>query len=159
VKRPSALAALAATAARVLPVSGASAEQTPVLVEQHGTHAVWLSAGEDDEVQDPTTYWDLVPLDGMCGFDRPTLLLSDMREVLDIQTTPQGASAGSTTGTGELLDEMFALTEHDTARNPVRVYRGTGDKYADRRTSPDAPQTVDLRVAFRGASDAGTAST
>ncbi len=153
-----ALTALAATAtaACVLPATAVSAEQVPVLVEQHGTHAVWAAPDEEYAVEDLTTYWDLIPLDGMCDFDRPTLQLSNMPEVFGIQEKLRGAAAGSTTGIGKILDETFELTEYSADRQPVRVYRGTGDEYAQfRHSAPGVIESVNLRVVFRGASDDG----
>jgi hypothetical protein len=134
----------------------AFAEQTPVLIDQHGVHQVWLSASEPYDVQDHTTYWDLVSLDGMCGFTAPLLELSDMRETYFITQKEKGAAAGSSTMEAKLLDETFELTERDAAGNPVRVYRGTGDEYAQSRHDADgSTDFINLDVKFRGASDDG----
>lgn len=143
-------------AAGLLPTAAALAEQQPVLVDQHGVHQVWYSPGEPYDVQDPTSYWDFIPLDGMCGFARPTLQLSDMRETFFVTQKTNGAKAGSSTMEAKLLDETFELTERDAAGNPVRVYRGLGDEYAQAGTTADGATTrVNLRVVFRGTSDDG----
>jgi hypothetical protein len=154
--RSAALTAAAAVAVAVVPAATALADQTPVLLEQHGSHQVWYSAGEPYDVQDKTTYWDLVSLDGMCGFTRPTLELSDMRETFFVQQHQNGAKAGFSTTEAKLLDETFALTEYAPDGSAARVYRGLGDEYAQAADTPDGtPTRVNLRVVFRGSSDDG----
>jgi hypothetical protein len=146
-----------ATALVAGPARAASAEQEPVLVEQHGTHSIWVSYDEPYDVENPNLYWDFVPLDGMCGFAGTKLVLSNMIETYFIQHNPK---TGSFTGIGKILDETFELTQYDADGNVVRVYRGTGDEYAQfRGTGADgnrADISANLRVIFRGASDDGT---
>ena len=150
------VAATAATAA-VVPASGASAEQVPVLVGQHGSHQIWVSPSEPYDVPEDlqNAYWGFVPLDGMCGFAGTRLVLSDMREVFFVQEKERGAQAGSSTGIGKILDETFVLTQYDDSQNPVRTFTGTGDEYAQFRGTLDGEQQVNLRVIFRGASEDG----
>lgn len=150
-KKTAAVLTLAAGAALV-PAGTALAEQSPVLVETHGAHSVYVSPSEPYDVQDKTTYWDFVPLDGMCGFVQPTLELSDMRETFFIQTHRDG----STTGTGKLLDETFELTERAPDGTPLRTFHGQGDEYAQMSgTATGDMALVNLRVVFRGTSEDG----
>jgi hypothetical protein len=146
-------------AASVAGAAGASAEQVPVLVAQHGSHSVYLATGEEYVVENPQTYWDFVPLDGMCGFAGSALTLSEMDETFFIQSKENGAKAGSFTGTGKILDESFTLVQYDEGGRAVRTFTGTGDEYAQMRGSgaagPMADQSVNLRVRFRGESADG----
>jgi hypothetical protein len=134
--------------------------QDTVLVGQHGTNQIWMSYDEPYTVEQTNTYWDFVPLDGMCGFAGTKLILSDMTERFLIQAKQQGAQAGSFTGTGKILDETFELTQYDAAGNTVRVFTGAGDELAQFRgtgaSGQQADTSVNLRVSFRGASDDGT---
>lgn len=152
--------AATAAAASLVGTAGPAAAQDTVLVGQHGTHQIWMSYDEPYTVENTNTYWDFVPLDGMCGFDGTRLILSDMTETFFIQSKQQGAKAGSFTGTGKILDEKFELTQYDASGNAVRVFTGTGDEYAQFRGTGNAGQqadtSVNLRVIFRGASDDGT---
>jgi hypothetical protein len=152
-----AAAALAVASAVLVPATGASAEQVPVLVGQHGTHSIWVSESEPYDVpaDQQNTYWGFVPLDGMCGMAGTRLVLDDMREVFFIQEKTRGAQAGTATGTGKILDETFVLTEYDAAGAEVRTFTGTGDEYAQFKTATDGSQQVNLRVIFRGASADG----
>lgn len=150
-------AALAVAAAVLVPATGASAEQVPVLVAQHGSHSIWVSESEPydvpAELQD--TYWGFVPLDGMCGMAGTRLVLSDMREVFFIQEKARGAQAGTASGIGKILDETFELTQYDESGAEVRTFTGTGDEYAQFKTATDGSQQVNLRVMFRGESADG----
>ena len=152
--------ATAAVAATLLGTAGPAAAQDTVLVGQHGSHQIWMSYDEPYTVENTNTYWDFVPLDGMCGFAGTKLVLSDMTETFFVQSKQNGAKAGSFTGTGKILDETFQLTQYDAAGNTVRVFNGTGDEYAQFRGTGDAGQQADLstnlRVIFRGASADGT---
>ncbi len=149
--------AMAAAVAVVGPAGSASAEQEPVLVGQHGTHSIWVSYDEPYDVENLNTFWDLVPLDGMCGFAGTKLVLSDMTETFFLQDNPQ---TGSFTGIGKILDETFELTQYDAEGNEVALFHGTGDEYAQFRGTGDqgykADLSANLRVMFRGASDDGT---
>ena len=155
--RRAAAALAVATAAAIAPATSASAEQTPVLVAQHGSHQVWVSYDEPYDVPEglQNAYWGFVPLDGMCGFAGTRLVLSDMREVFFIQDKQRGARAGSSTGIGKILDETFELTQYDENGARVRTFTGTGDEYAQFKGSIDGDQQVNLRVVFRGASEDG----
>ncbi len=135
----------------------ASAEQQPVLVGQHGNHSIWVASDEPYDVEHLNTYWDFVPLDGMCGFAGTRLVLSNMTETYFIQ---ENLRTGSFTGMSKILDETFELTQYDAAGNVVRVYEGTGDEYAQFRGTGaegySANVSANLRVMFRGASEDGS---
>jgi hypothetical protein len=152
-----AAAALAVAAAVLAPATGASAEQVPVLVAQHGSHSVWVSESEPYDVPADlqNTYWGFLPLDGMCEMAGTRLVLSDMREVFFIQEKVRGAQAGTATGIGKILDETFVLTQYDETGAEVRTFTGTGDEYAQFTQWTDDSQQVNLRVVFRGASADG----
>jgi hypothetical protein len=148
----------AATAAVLGPVGAVSAEQQLVLLAQHGAHSVYVSYDEPYDVEHSNTYWDFVPLDGMCGFAGTKLVLSNMTETYFVQENP---NTGSFTGIGKILNETFQLTQFDANGDVVRVYRGTGDEYAQFRGTGSegsyrADVSANLRVIFRGASDDGT---
>jgi hypothetical protein len=140
----------------------ASAEQMPVLVSQSptGSHQIWVSPSEDYPDAGSQTYWGFVPLDGLCGFAGSGLTLSDIREVYSVAVKQNGAKAGSSNSVGKIEDEKFTLVEKDPAGIPVRTFTGTGTEYAQfRGTGTDGAmgdQSVNLRVSFRGADDAGT---
>ena len=155
--RRAAAALTLAAAAAIAPAGSASAEQVPVLVGQHGSHQIWVSASEPYDVpaELQNTYWGFVPLDGMCGFAGTRLVLSDMREVFFIQEKQRGAQAGSSTGIGKILDETFELTQYDEQGAAVRTFTGTGDEYAQFKDTVDGDQAVNLRVMFRGDSADG----
>ncbi len=138
----------------------ASAEQEPVLVAKHGTHSVFVATGEEYVVENPQSYWDFVPLDGMCGFAGSALTLANMDEVFGIQTKERGAAAGSFTGTGKILGETFVLEQLAADGTVVRTFTGTGTELAQFRGTGAAGQqadlSVNLRVAFRGTAEDGT---
>jgi hypothetical protein len=149
--------ALAVASAVLVPATGASAEQVPVLVGEHGTHSIWVSESEPYDVptDQQNSYWGFVPLDGMCGMAGTRLVLSDMREVFFVQEKTRGAQAGTSTGIGKILDETFVLTQYDAAGAEVRTFTGTGDEYAQFTQATDGSQQVNLRVMFRGDSPDG----
>jgi hypothetical protein len=156
-------AAVAAAAGAVLvgALPGvASAEQTPVLVAQHGTHSVYLATGEEYAVQNPQSYWDFVPLDGMCGFAGSALTLDHMDEVFGIQTKERGAAAGTFTGTGKILGETFVLDQLAQDGTVVRTFAGNATELAQFRGTGQEGQQADLstnlRVSFRGTAADGT---
>lgn len=160
--RPLARAALASAAGlgMLIGIDGPAYAQDPVLIEQHGTHSVYLVTGEQYVTENPQSYWDFVPLDGMCGFEGSALTLANMDEVFFIQTKTRGAQAGSFTGTGKILNETFTLQQLAADGTVIRTFTGTGTELAQMRGTGDAGQqadvSVNLRVAFRGAAEDGT---
>jgi hypothetical protein len=153
--------ALTAGAAVVGALPGvASADQEPVLVAQHGTHSVYLATGEEYAAENPQSYWDFVPLDGMCGFAGSALTLADMDEVFGIQTKTRGAAAGSFTGTGKILGETFELEQLAADGTVLRTFTGDATELAQFRGTGQAGQqadvSVNLRVSFRGSAEDGT---
>jgi hypothetical protein len=138
----------------------AYAAQDPILIAQHGTHSVYLATGEEYVTENPQSYWDFVPLDGMCGFEGSALTLANMDEVFFIQTKTRGAQAGSFTGTGKILNETFTLQQLGSDGTVLRTFTGTGTELAQMRGSGDAGQqadiSVNLRVVFRGVAEDGT---
>jgi len=138
----------------------ATADQEPVLVAQHGTHSVYLATGEEYTVENPQSYWDFVPLDGMCGFAGSALVLADMDEVFGIQTKERGAAAGSFTGTGKILGETFRLDQLSADGTVLRTFTGNATELAQFRGTGEAGQqadlSVNLRVSFRGTAGDGT---
>jgi hypothetical protein len=139
---------------------GIAHAQDTVLVAQHGSHSIYLATGEQYVTENPQSYWDFVPLDGMCGFEGSALTLANMDEVFFIQTKDRGAKAGSFTGTGKILDETFTLQQLAADGTVIRTFTGTGTELAQMRGTGDAGQqadiSVNLRVAFRGAAEDGT---
>jgi hypothetical protein len=138
----------------------ASADQEPVLLAQHGTHSIYLATGEGYTVENPQSYWDFVPLDGMCGFAGSALTLAHMDEVFGIQSKERGAAAGTFTGTGKILGETFALEELAADGTVVRTFTGSATELAQFRGTGEAGQQADLstnlRVSFRGTAGDGT---
>lgn len=159
-RRLAAGAAAIASAATLVAGAGAASAQDVELVETHGIHQVFIATGEQYVVEDPSMYWDFVDLEGMCGFEGVRLDLWDMDETFGIQTTQNGAKAGSFTGTGKILGEHFALTQLDAQGEEVRTYTGDAVELAQFRGSGEAGQQADLstnlRVSFRGESPDGT---
>jgi hypothetical protein len=139
---------------------GVAQAEDPVLVAQHGSHAIYLVTGEQYVTENPQSYWDFVPLDGMCGFAGSALTLANMDEVFGIQTKTRGAQAGSFTGTGKILNETFTLRQLSEDGMVIRAFTGTGTELAQMRGSGEAGQqadiSVNLRVAFRGTAEDGT---
>lgn len=144
-RRLVALPASLALAASILAPAAAHADGQQIeLVAQHGTHSIYLATGETYDAQDPGTYWDFIPLDGMCGFSGTRLVLDNMDEVFGINTKERGAKAGSFTGTGKILDETFMLDELDADGDVVRTYAGKAVELAEFRGTGDAGQFADI---------------
>lgn len=141
-------------------LDGVAHAEDPILVAQHGSHSVYLVTGEQYITENPQSYWDFVPLDGMCGFAGSALTLANMDEVFGIQTKTRGAQAGSFTGIGKILDETFTLRQLAADGTVLRTFTGAGTELAQMRGTGEAGQqadvSVNLRVAFRGAAEDGT---